>query len=105
MGRRLMGFPDDFWISDDSLEAQMFNSNKKCYRRLGNAVCPPVIAAIAGAVLAHCGDLHQCSPALDWVAVGRSTAVRLAISALPLTKRSVVASRLHESWHQGLTSC
>ena len=51
---------------------------KDNYRKLGNAVCPPLIAALAGAVLAHCqldSDKH-----IDWTKKGRDTAVAIALA-------------------------
>ena len=54
------------------------------YQMLGNAVCPPLVAVLAGAVLAHSGPFeigsldHQFGAGRDWEAVGRAAAVQLA---------------------------
>ena len=55
---RLMGFPDSFELElpprrGDGHQRGERALRKALYRLLGNAVCPPVIAALAGAVLAH----------------------------------------------------
>lgn len=49
------------------------------YRAIGNAVCPPLIAALAGAVLDRCPDIAVGDD--DWVQKGREIAVQLAIAA------------------------
>lgn len=54
------------------------------YRMLGNAVCPPLIAALAGSVLDAAGvpmgiDIMDDG---DWTRKGRRIAVDLAHSAL-----------------------
>jgi hypothetical protein len=45
----------------------------------GNAVCPPLVAAIAGETLALCrpDDVQE-----DWIAHGRSVEIQLAVSAV-----------------------
>ena len=53
----------------------------------GNAVCPPLIAAIAGALLEHCDSIPGYDWHDDWVEWGRETAVRLAYQAT-ITKNS-----------------
>jgi DNA (cytosine-5)-methyltransferase 1 len=84
---RIMGFPNSFKLSDQSERQGDMAHIKEQYRMVGNAVCPPLIAALAGAVLAHCGpsmvgnvvdgyDRHD-----DWVVWGRETAIRIAYSA------------------------
>ena len=93
-----MGFPESFQLGGKSLDAQFVNIKKKCYRKLGNAVCPPMVAVIAGSTLAHCSDIPGHGDVQDWVATGRSAAVRLACSAIPLKKRLDVVQRFHESW-------
>ena len=55
------------------------------YQMIGNAVCPPLVAALGGAVLAH-SDIpaHHVGSAeeVDWVSTGLAVAVRLALSAV-----------------------
>jgi hypothetical protein len=41
----LQGFPESFVIDEES------TSRNRFYRQIGNAVCPPVVAAICGSVL------------------------------------------------------
>jgi len=81
---RLMGFPHTFQLPQQRpLQGDMAHA-KEQYRMLGNAVCPPVVAALAGAVLAHCPTV-QLPPgglvAEDWVDYGRATAIQLARAA------------------------
>jgi hypothetical protein len=58
------------------------------YQMIGNAVCPPLVAVLAGAVLAHSvpieNDLvrHLAGVEGGWEAVGRAAAVQLALSAV-----------------------
>lgn len=51
----------------------------KQYRAIGNAVCPPLIAALAGAVLDRCPNLAVRDH--DWLHRGQEIAVQLAMSA------------------------
>jgi site-specific DNA-cytosine methylase len=53
------------------------------YQMIGNAVCPPLVAALAGAVIAH-SDIpcSQMGGETDWVSFGRAVAVQLAVSAI-----------------------
>jgi len=51
----------------------------KQYRAIGNAVCPPLIAALAGAVLDRCPNLAMHD--IDWVQRGQEVAVQLAMAA------------------------
>ncbi|KAL3791594.1 hypothetical protein HJC23_012184 [Cyclotella cryptica] len=89
---RIMGFPNTFTfcsIRVDAKQGEMAH-RKEAYRMLGNAVCPPLIAALAGSVLdaarvalpmpqsQDCRDLcHDY-----WIERGRRTAVALAHAAL-----------------------
>eukprot|EP00980_Cylindrotheca_fusiformis_P010375 scaffold2306_cov132-Cylindrotheca_fusiformis.AAC.10 len=61
---RLMGFPNSYRLLPQR-DMQ------------GNAVCPPLVAALAGAVLAHC-NLNEGR--IDWVRKGRDTAIGIALS-------------------------
>lgn len=73
---RVMGFPDEYWlhIRDDD---KVMIRRKELYRMLGNAVCPPVIASLAGAVLSVCCD----NTSDDWEERGRLVACHLAFRA------------------------
>lgn len=54
---------------------------KQQYRMIGNAVCPPLVAAIAGAVLSYCPDIEGYENHTDWTEWGRSVAIEIAHSA------------------------
>ena len=51
---------------------------KENYRMFGNAVCPPLIAALAGAVLAHCKLENQ--EQVDWIRRGHDTSISIALA-------------------------
>jgi DNA (cytosine-5)-methyltransferase 1 len=53
---RLMGFPNTYRIPQHLQKEHQGDMayRKQFYRMFGNAVCPPIIAALAGAVLDHC---------------------------------------------------
>lgn len=79
---RIMGFPEAYVLPDSKDPAQgAMSRTKELYCMLGNAVCPPMIAAIAGAVLDRCPGIRGYNSRHDWVAWGRTTAVRLANEA------------------------
>jgi DNA-cytosine methyltransferase len=79
---RLMGFPDTYEFLPPRQHQSPMGYRKEQYRMIGNAVCPPLVAALAGAVLHH---IHfDNDPTLnewDWVQRGRDIAIQLAISA------------------------
>jgi len=61
---------------------------KEQYYMLGNAVCPPVIAVIAGAIL-NCVPAIQIDTALgndDWLDIGLWKGIELALEAVKFTK-------------------
>mmetsp|Transcript_153662 Transcript_153662/g.492569 ORF Transcript_153662/g.492569 Transcript_153662/m.492569 type:complete len:432 (+) Transcript_153662:82-1377(+) len=94
---RLMGFPEDYDLGRPTGPGTNME-NVWCtsrYGMFGNAVCPPMIAAVAGAVLAHCPSM---SSDRDWVAAGRSAAIQLALRALPPQHREKILGRLHPSF-------
>jgi len=78
------------------------------YRMLGNAVCPPVICALGGAVLEHMGTPTRVggsaqrdstlSSRLAWGEAGLVHAVRLALDAIAPRRRVAVAQRLAREW-------
>jgi DNA (cytosine-5)-methyltransferase 1 len=77
---RIMGFPESYVLPEKKREDQgEMARTKELYRMLGNAVCPPMIAAIAGAVLDRA--IPQDTHTTDWVERGRATAIRLAYEA------------------------
>ena len=73
---------------------------KEGYRMIGNSVCPPLIAALSGAVLDAIGInmvKDTISPDKTWTAKGLRAAVALASSALraspvPLSPGCLVSS-------------
>lgn len=83
---RCMGFPNVYEFLPIRERQSPMAYRKENYRMIGNAVCPPLVAVLAGAVLDHCAvpplkpndkDEHHC----DWVQQGRKVAVELAMSA------------------------
>jgi DNA (cytosine-5)-methyltransferase 1 len=96
---RLMGFPNTYEFLPIRERQSQMAYRKENYRMIGNAVCPPLIAALAGAVLDHiticcCPNAtddsdhhdqhqhqHQHQHHIDWVQKGRKVAVELAIAA------------------------
>ncbi|CAB9527907.1 Modification methylase [Seminavis robusta] len=76
---RLMGFPASYQLPSKPPQDSVQGDRaflKEHYRMAGNAVCPPLIAALAGAVLAHGSAQPQ-----SWVDYGRQVAVDLAYQA------------------------
>ena len=79
---RLMGFPNSYILPPSTNVHQCpMAYNKEWYQMFGNAVCPPIIAAIAGAVLDRCPD-HVRAAQTDWIEFGRTIAVQLAYDAI-----------------------
>jgi hypothetical protein len=75
-----MGFPNTFQfcpIRAEENQGEMAH-RKEGYRMLGNAVCPPLIAALAGSIL----DAAGVDTSDDWVRKGRRIAAELACAAL-----------------------
>jgi len=60
---------------------------KEQYRAIGNAVCPPLIAVLAGAVLDQCPNLAVQD--YDWIHRGQEIAVQLAMAATRSTLSKV----------------
>lgn len=74
---RIMGFPNTFQFCDIRLDQGEIAYRKELYRMIGNAVCPPLVAVLAGTVLAKVmSDTH------NWIALGHQGAMDLACSAL-----------------------
>jgi len=84
---RIMGFPSHRFVIPEKKRQEQGDMAriKELYGMFGNAVCPPLISAIAGALLQHCPSIRGYDAHGDWVAWGRETAVRLAYEAT-LTK-------------------
>jgi DNA (cytosine-5)-methyltransferase 1 len=81
---RIMGFPNTYTFLPPRSNQGAMAYRKEYYRMVGNAVCPPLIAALAGAVLAHC----ELGIDVDFVQHGLDTAITLAMAA---TRRSTPA--------------
>lgn len=95
---RLMGFPEGFEFGLRPPEKGVNSWLVSLYQMLGNAVCPPVIAALCGAIVAHCQDFPGHDLSADWASAGRAAAIGLALRALPPTKRGAKQRELHASW-------
>jgi hypothetical protein len=74
---------------------------KKQYLMFGNAVCPPVIAVLAGSVLAHCqetstttGTTTTTTSPEQWQIHGLQVALELSLDSLLPTRREVAYKRL-----------
>ena len=118
---RVMGFPNWFEIpettareDDETRGDYTANDNtgendqdiiaershrKRLYLMFGNAVCPPVIAVLAGAVLAEIiitgdDDERTC---IDWRAKGLEAAISLSLEAILECRREAILQRLLET--------
>lgn len=76
---RVMGFPNSYDFLPPGEQQSPMAYRKMHYRMCGNAVCPPVIAALAGSIL-DCCDV-PCSREEGWLYAGRSVAIALALEA------------------------
>ena len=88
---RIMGFPASTFAFLTQVESQGDMAFvKEQYRMFGNAVCPPIVAAIAGSVIGRCRpENHEA-----WVAWGRTVAIQLAVDALLPSRRELTLSRV-----------
>jgi DNA (cytosine-5)-methyltransferase 1 len=77
---RLMGFPNSYRLVPQKSTQGDMAYRKLYYRMFGNAVCPPIIAALAGAVLDHC-QIPEKEKSIDWTEKGMLTAKALAMAA------------------------
>jgi hypothetical protein len=73
-----MGFPNTYRMIPQKENQGDMAYRKQFYRMFGNAVCPPMIAALAGAVLDHC---KLSGSNLDWTEKGLTVAVALSMAA------------------------
>jgi len=79
---RIMGFPNSFVIPGKTRVEQLpMGRMKELYQMFGNAVCPPLISALAGSLLQHCSKMAGYKYHNNWVVWGRENAVRLANEA------------------------
>jgi hypothetical protein len=79
---RIMGFPNSYeFLPPYELQTQM-GYRKMHFRSIGNAVCPPLIAVLAGSVLDCCQGVPPPQHGNgDWVNLGRIVAIALAKAA------------------------
>mmetsp|Transcript_57179 Transcript_57179/g.158320 ORF Transcript_57179/g.158320 Transcript_57179/m.158320 type:complete len:322 (+) Transcript_57179:102-1067(+) len=81
---RLQGFPEGFALGAGGPRAW--------YRLAGNAVGPPMVCALAGALL--CALEHDVSGCLGPALGGVAPALRLALAAAPAAARTTLLARL-----------
>lgn len=77
---RLMGFPNSYRLIPKKENQSRIAYYKQFYRMFGNAVCPPLIAALAGCVLDQLG-LSLDARRINLVERGLRTAIYLAKEA------------------------
>lgn len=71
---------------------------KRLYLMFGNAVCPPLIAVLAGAVLAEImGGNDKRGSCIDWRSKGLEVALSLSMEAVIETRREPIIQRLAEN--------
>lgn len=115
---RVMGFPNWFRIpkldgegdndcgTDDDGVAER-SHRKRLYLMFGNAVCPPLIAALAGAVLAECkkGEVGMESKdakdatrkEVDWRSKGLELAIALSLESVLEEQRGGIEDSLSQT--------
>lgn len=74
---RLMGFPNSYKFLPQRENQGDMAYRKENYRMFGNAVCPPLMAILAGAVLATC---DADNGTVEWGERGHNIAIQLAES-------------------------
>jgi DNA (cytosine-5)-methyltransferase 1 len=85
---RIMTFGNSFKFVSARHDQGEMAYRKQCYRMLGNAVCPPLIAALAGSVLDAIDvqmrdDVGVKTKAKGcWTEIGRDVAIKLACQSL-----------------------
>ena len=78
---RAMGYPNSYKFCDIRKEQGKMAHIKEGYRMVGNSVCVPLIAALAGSVLEAAG-LEMEKKNTSWTAKGRQVAIDLACSSM-----------------------
>jgi len=71
---RLMGFPRSYVVPTVQTRLEL----NEQYQMIGNAVPPPLVAALAGAVLGHTQPQHLNNERDSWIAFGQATGIALA---------------------------
>lgn len=88
---------NDNYETDQDIVAER-SHRKRLYLMFGNAVCPPVIAVLAGAVLAEIMDGNDNRRScIDWRSKGLEVAVSLSLEAIIETQRETIIQRLVET--------
>ena len=99
---RLMGFPDSFKLTEYSESSgQPAVWIRRLYKMFGNSVCPPLVAALAGAMLDHAA---WGGKGKAWSELGRSAALGLALGSLAPGPRQELQKALHASWRTAESS-
>jgi DNA (cytosine-5)-methyltransferase 1 len=88
----IMGFPTTFSLPTKQNGQGDMSFIKEQYRMIGNAVCPPLMAAVAGAVL------ERVLGEKGWEEYGRQISVKLALAALRPTRRAVAVEKLKKEF-------
>ena len=70
---------------------------KRLYLMFGNAVCPPLIAVLAGAVLAEAMIDKSDGNNINWRSRGLEVAVSLSLESVLESRRGALVQRLEES--------
>ena len=102
---RIMGFPDSYRFPNhsdniaDGIISSM-NYKKKLYHMLGNAVCPPIIAAITGCILACCPEIPGYKEKNDWESWGMDTAISLSLSCIEPVKKDILIEQIRLRYSQ-----
>ena len=95
---RLMGFPSSFRIPSEPKEGQGARAHlKKQYLMFGNAVCPPLIAVLAGAVLEESSGINGFDRNNNWRAKGLEVGIHIALDCVTPPRREAVCERLRRS--------
>lgn len=83
--------------TDQNIVAER-SHRKRLYLMFGNAVCPPLIAVLAGAVLAEImGGNDKRGSCIDWRSKGLEVALSLSLEAVIETRRETIIQRLAET--------
>ena len=103
LGKFICKKKEDTTESFDDEAISTFNSYiKENYYMLGNAVCPPIIAAISGSILACMFqemEETQKEVIIDWSNVGLLKGIELSFSSLSPKGKSYLLEYFRKSIH------
>ena len=85
-----MGFPEKFCVD------KCDNPNR-FYHQIGNAVCPPIVAAVAGAILRVLESIDS-DDATEASANVCGEAFKLLVSSCPLRSHAALQEKLRPYW-------